>query len=62
MVEIWTGYKLRIEYGIQGAYDEFIEFQKRRQIEVKEQLGSAEELKARTEEMEDQLIEERREA
>ncbi|KAG8928893.1 hypothetical protein FRC01_005209 [Tulasnella sp. 417] len=62
MLEIWTGYQLRVEYGIEGAHKEFEEFKQRREIEVQEQLGSAEGLKSRTEEMEDQLIDERREA
>ncbi|KAG9040797.1 hypothetical protein FS837_000176 [Tulasnella sp. UAMH 9824] len=62
MVEIWTGYQLRIEYGIPGAHHEFVQYKERRELEVEDQLGSTEELKALTEEMEGHLIEERAKA
>lgn len=59
MVESWMGYRLRIDYGIQGAHDEFLQFQENRKREVEKRFEVAKELIAWENEMADQLAEER---
>ncbi|KAG8959725.1 hypothetical protein FRC00_001301 [Tulasnella sp. 408] len=59
MVRFWTGYQLRIDYGIQGAHDEFLQFQEVRKDEVEERLEAAEELEEWENEMANQLTKER---